>query len=758
MERSLFLLLLFSSFAAADSINITNLGHTGFQVINSEYTPIVTVLIKVNTTSPTTACRYINHDTTAAVPGAFNMMWSPWEPCISQKYWQLNDTEGNKTVYCEVDYSAGPNLLFNDSIYYNSTGAGLDVTPPGAARVSDGEYTRDNSTLIASWEGAYDPESVIYLEIPLVYEYRAMYERGGANTTFSGGRTTQNQIIVNGAAHVRDGDRVRFNVTVINSAGLYNSSVSDGIWIDQNPPGLPVIDTSEFYNESASSFMDLGAATQWYNTKGLRFHWIAADASSGIGGYSYHLLPRNESPDMMPEGIAGELASEQGHTFEGVSSGIWYLAVRSVDNAGNWGSFRSREIRIDNTPPERPVLMEQSYDSETKSTTYRWSPSSDISGISGYVLNITYPDGTIYRNLSLSAMTTQATVPTETGGFIVRIGARNRAGLWRWSDEEDIVEDTTVPGVETSTSGKVLRPRIRIETTEDSDCHYMYSGSNHPFKYTGGTYHETELQIPPGPAAIPINCTDAASNMNDSLVINIDYDPSAAISSVTAPDLYGFYGSISQFLARVTDGTDGIGGIPAEYFNVTILGQEQEISVLDEGGGYYLVKARLPQKAGTFAARLEVNSTGQDVTAYINPLNLTLGYTDGVSAWTSSAHTAYHKDASACHGLATYDDQGHMDAGPGEISYTTSGTLPSFIFICDPAYDPSEADRYLMSKEFLDRDSHTFGSPRTDRIVVSTILKYSSFRLVGDRFTLRGARRIELEKQKGGDISVRGVN
>ncbi len=61
------------------------------------------------------------------------------------------------------------------------------------------------------------------------------------------------------------------------------------------------------------------------------FRWRATD-TTGIAGYSYVL--DQEPATVPPEKSQGHTAAK---SFEGLKTGLWFLHVRAVDGAGNWG-------------------------------------------------------------------------------------------------------------------------------------------------------------------------------------------------------------------------------------------------------------------------------------------------------------------------------------------------------------------------------------------------------------------------------------
>jgi hypothetical protein len=150
---------------------INNIGETGFIESNNEYTSKQIIVVVTNISSSADICRYINYDDPYSLPPMSHPLWSIWERCFREKFWQLSDGEGNKTVYVQINYSSGRSQIYNDSIYLNRTGAGMDITPPSGSTVTLPPFSNVVNKVEASWSGASDYESEKILSIPLKYHY-----------------------------------------------------------------------------------------------------------------------------------------------------------------------------------------------------------------------------------------------------------------------------------------------------------------------------------------------------------------------------------------------------------------------------------------------------------------------------------------------------------------------------------------------------------------------------------------------------------
>jgi lipoprotein-anchoring transpeptidase ErfK/SrfK len=83
-----------------------------------------------------------------------------------------------------------------------------------------------------------------------------------------------------------------------------------------------------------------------YHSSTVRFDWQAIDSGAGVEGYSYRL-----DGDAKGEARPEVRTSQPTVTLNGLDSGAWYMHVRALDNAGNWGPSVTFPIRVDVTPP-----------------------------------------------------------------------------------------------------------------------------------------------------------------------------------------------------------------------------------------------------------------------------------------------------------------------------------------------------------------------------------------------------------------------
>jgi lipoprotein-anchoring transpeptidase ErfK/SrfK len=112
--------------------------------------------------------------------------------------------------------------------------------------------------------------------------------------------------------------------------------------IDMTPPTRPIIRSATNPNQSL-----------WYNNSVAQLQWASRDHISGIAGYTY-VLERHAH--VIPP---GNVVDSTAMTIRNLSDGIWILALRSVDRAGNWSPTATYRLQIDRHPVQVRWLTPQ---------------------------------------------------------------------------------------------------------------------------------------------------------------------------------------------------------------------------------------------------------------------------------------------------------------------------------------------------------------------------------------------------------------
>lgn len=103
--------------------------------------------------------------------------------------------------------------------------------------------------------------------------------------------------------------------------------------VDRTPPARPTIHSPTNPDQN-----------RWYNTAVEVLRWSARDPLSGIEGYSFVL---ERQAHVIPPGA---ITKQTGARLSNLSDGVWVLAVRAADRAGNWSPTATFRVQIDRQP------------------------------------------------------------------------------------------------------------------------------------------------------------------------------------------------------------------------------------------------------------------------------------------------------------------------------------------------------------------------------------------------------------------------
>ncbi|HZS95092.1 MAG TPA: hypothetical protein VFA78_09865, partial [Chloroflexota bacterium] len=104
--------------------------------------------------------------------------------------------------------------------------------------------------------------------------------------------------------------------------------------IDQTSPTRPVISSPTDARSDA-----------WYNNQVVTLRWQSTDSGSGILGYHYVMERRLHG--IKP----GPLTPRAQVNLPHLGDGVWYVAVRAEDRAGNWSAMSTFRLQLLRTPP-----------------------------------------------------------------------------------------------------------------------------------------------------------------------------------------------------------------------------------------------------------------------------------------------------------------------------------------------------------------------------------------------------------------------
>ncbi|NTV24105.1 MAG: hypothetical protein HGA85_07100, partial [Nanoarchaeota archaeon] len=708
-------------------IAIRNLGTTGIENVSDEYTSTRNVFLELNYTNYAVSCRYINFDTTAQIPGDTED-WTAWETCVKRMIWILSPGVGNKTVYFQVNYSA-PDIrtaTFNDSIFYNFSGAGLDTTPPSAPTIVDGDYVSDDDAIPVSWFGVTDPESDI-LNIPMRYFLMLIHSNGTVlmnYTTYELSHTFNASSF--GLPH---STTLYVNVSAINSAELTSTNMSDGVILDFVAPTASV---QASYKNATSSVIRQVQSGVWLYTYQINMSWTGNDALSGApAAYSYTLSQSEASPDNVPEGTPGSFESHLDKTYTNLQPGNYTFKVKARDRAGNWGSEASVNFLVDVTPSSRPRII--SATSAANEITFEWTECSDQeSDVLRYRVLLYNSSGGYVTGVNITGKTNTEHTFTGLGTseYNATVGAENGAGIWRWSYDEQETFDFTPPTVLALPNKTVITssPVLKAWTDEQSVCYYTQVDTDHMFRYTNTTYHEVKVNgLADGNYTYNIICHDMSGNegtVSITFKVSVPTEP----NYLQATDITTYESVITNFNVKT------IADLGTNYENLTGINAWQmyiddelaDISVFDVGDGDFNVSFVAPETAGTYSLRLILDEYDINRTLVVQDLYLQTEYAEpGMSPADKEYITYVTYGGTRIVGIATNSRESQIASSANRLKISNiESTKDIYLFNTKSGASLQSRDSLLKEDKLLSKINPSFGYAITDNYIVNFILDY----------------------------------
>ena len=690
--------------ALLENITINNIGVPGIGTTNPEYTGLRTVILDLDLDTSATQCRIKN----------LREEWSIWDTCEEQKYWILEEGDGLKTVWIAVNHTTDVVNYAYDTITLDSSGQGLDITPPLAPTITDdGDYTNKNQTFHAGWSGAYDRESEL-LNIPLIYYFRIQ------NTNWSDWHLLEgNELTVN--TSLDNGDNYSIEIRVVNSANLSNTSTSNGIVIDLDTPMMTFVTGSH--------------NTSWTKDNNVSFSWNYSDSGSGIYGYSFLINELNESyPDTIPEGIQGSLDELNSYTFFDMASGEYYFHIMARDNAGNWGGLSNSDVfRIDTASPSIPRMDNAVITPENGIITFYWTASNDIhSGISHYFLQVAGDEGFTDLVYNDTVNETFYAMNVSDGIYYAKVRAVDNVGRFSlYSDHYGEEIDVTPPIISIIRPfGLVMdHPSFALMTDEYASCYYVENNSKLWFGFTNGQYHETKIRVEPNSYTYEVSCIDSVGLIS-SETISFEYQDDVDISDVEINTTTYFAGQIAVLQLTVTSGSSDVGEVAVDDVSIFIDDEPVDFTIHDKGKGEYDVSFVAP-KQGTYSLQVSAGSASDEIDIEVNDISLTVTYTEIDVESNELTHLIYVGDNNSILGFAS--DSRIKDLGQDEdtIYLQVEEMNNLYIFFTTPKADISRKEYLLEDGIFLDLINPAFGLRIKDENLVGINLAYEDIILKG---------------------------
>ncbi|MBW6468552.1 MAG: cell wall-binding repeat-containing protein [Coriobacteriia bacterium] len=248
--------------------------------------------------------------------------WGTYAPTVSVT---LPGGDGTKSVRVQFEDAAGnvSTALISDSIVLDTT------APTGSILINDGAtHTASTSVTVTSdvrWgaSGAHTTQAMRYHNGTAWSEWQP-YAAVTA-LSFPGGNGTKTV-----KAEFRD---AAGNVSLADS-------ITDSIELDTSEPAVVGLTATPH-----------GSAGSWNASRDPVFTW---GASTAVEGYS-HTWSQN-APVTPGTGSADPAAT---FSISGVSDGTWFFSVRAQSAAGVWGPPTSLMVRIDGTPPDGSIQIDE---------------------------------------------------------------------------------------------------------------------------------------------------------------------------------------------------------------------------------------------------------------------------------------------------------------------------------------------------------------------------------------------------------------
>lgn len=685
-----------------ESFTINNIGVTGFEQVNSDYTHTRAVINTLTFAPSSDYCRYKTINATSG--------WTEWEQCSPVFEWILPENDGNYTVQAQINHTGldiGVTTNLSDWIYLQKSGVDLDITPPEAFTIyDDGDYTNKNTSFHAKWDTPRDVEASI-LRKSLIYDYIIIDNTTSVNLT-GWISTSSTEITVTGL-NLTENYTYIIKVNATNPAGYSRQSDSNGIIIDITLPNMTGVSANP-------------DAYVWTNSGTLFFNWTATDNLAGVDAFSMILDKVNDTiPDTLEENYTIN------KTFTGKSQGDYYFHIRAKDAAGNWGNASHFGLlRIDKTPPTRPIPTNPTMYGTGGQIIFYWSASVDtLSGFEQY--NITIHDLDNGTNYTYNTTETNYSFQSTLGhNYYITINATDNAGnMISSTDPKTQPVQITSAKPNSTTTDVSQNPIIKVTTSKKASC--IQNETNEKFIYTDSTYHETKLTQPNGIHSLEITCTD-----------NDDYSDTAVISysvnKAASPGVPAI-GTLTSTLAGktvsipVTAGT--VGQIKRERFRLFINGTEHyDFTVIDnDNAGNYTIQTVF-DAPGQYGITVYVG--GQNSTQKIQTITQLTLFTQisGVTSPTSESHLTYANISDKKAGLGAQARTVSVQSDVSNLKINASSEGKTYIFFTRENINVKRKNTYLEQNAF-DEDTNTFGYQVDDDYKIITLLDYDTITIQG---------------------------
>ncbi|XP_069118468.1 uncharacterized protein [Argopecten irradians] len=370
--------------------------------------------------------------------------------------------EHNRTYFSTV--FAYNSALNQKTVNGSSNGVLIDITPPGAGWVHDGQsedvqFSSASATKSCNWNNFTDAESNVDHYKASVFVNRELRK------TF--GLSEHVHVLTDHTVTMEHNDVISWTLTAYNGAGLQISVVTDGFLVDHTAPVM------EYLRDSDS---DSGYQS---NSSKLDISWKVSDPESGISHHLFYIqeMKHGSKSRFWPNHKQHQLLNDSegliSFTLESLDlkdGAMYSVKVTSTNNAQLSTIHESPGVIIDTTPPEMTQVSigvageDEDVDEngnvihvENAQLSVYWIGFDSNSGISGYYVGVGTSPGDV--SLSSGEIETQETsivldnvimesFDRSQTTYHVTVWAKNGAGLMSnaTSSKPIMVVEANVPG------------------------------------------------------------------------------------------------------------------------------------------------------------------------------------------------------------------------------------------------------------------------------------------------------------------------
>jgi hypothetical protein len=506
-------------------IHISNLGATGFDQTNPEYTSLRTVYLTLYFPPEANKCRYTNYHNASMPPDNY-AGWTSWEPCVSNRMWELTEETGVKTVFYQINFSTGSNQWqYQEDPDATACSAGWEAMTP-CSQIYDGNWNtfgRDSPNLGSSFINITYTKNFWASQL-MRWQVKDIW--GTRNLTLPLTCSNRNNILFQIESYLDDvmpnsfvryycynGTAFETLYTVMNSTGVAPVIYEEALW------WAPSIYYDTIYYDYTGAGLDTTPPTAPYlvfenftNTNQITYSWPnASDPESEILGipliYNVTLYNRTGAKQNI-----STTATTHTFTVPLVHNTTWFINVTVFNSAwltSNASSF-PHGTTIDTEPPfilrlNATFLNNSQYQVLPESTwvyaneiNFSWLGNDTLSRevvAYSYLLSAagTEPDDIPEGAIGQFAQETHKTYQVQSGKYFFKVKAKDKAGNWGASLSKEVWLDNTPP----------TKPVILSETRHLNEITYLWSEAADPES---------------GIAAYMINLTNSTGHLADSAI------------------------------------------------------------------------------------------------------------------------------------------------------------------------------------------------------------------------------------------------